>query len=262
MKKKDSFISKVLILLISVVILAGQAQAQVCDKPLVLGWEPWEPYQYVNRRGDLVGLDVEMVTAIIENMGCKLSYKELPWKRHLNLLKKGSIDLASGASKTAEREEFAYFSAPYRVESAALFVKKGKSEAYKLTKLEDISAIGFKLGVTRGYYYGENYEKLSSDEKFTAQLDEVHNDSFNYYKLQKDRIDGFLADVPSAIAGLKSEALLDTVERHPLKIYEDDIYVMFSKQSTSQEMVEAFNKSLQELKENGTYQQIMDTWLK
>ena len=77
----------------------------------------------------------------------------------------------------------------------------------------------------------------------------------------KGRIDGFLSDPLSGTAGLRKEGLLEKV-KILMQVYSDDIFVMFSKKSTSPEIVKAFNESLSELKKNGTYDQIINKYLK
>ena len=87
------------------------------------------------------------------------------------------------------------------------------------------------MGVTREYFYGDDYDQLSKVTAFKSLIQEVQSDSLNYSKLIKNRIDGFLADPVAAAAALKKEGLLDKIEVHPMPIYSNDIYVMLSKKS-------------------------------
>ena len=68
--------------------------------------------------------------------------------------------MAASASKTPEREEYALFSDPYRTESAVMYVRIEDAGKYNFDSLEDIIGTEFKLAVTRGYYYGEEFEEL------------------------------------------------------------------------------------------------------
>jgi len=230
------------------------------NRTLTLGWEPWRPYQYMDN-DKLTGLDVDLVRAIVEQAGCQIDFKKMPWKRHLVQVEKGKVDLAAGASKTPEREAYAYFTDPYRTESAVMYVRKGEAEKYQLDSLEDLVGSDFKLGVTRGYYYGEAYAEWIKKPEFKQQIDEVSKDSTNYKKLFKERIDGFLADPVSATASLRKEGLLDQVEML-FTVYSDDIFIMVSQASASNDDVTMLNESLATLKQNGTYQKILDNYLK
>ena len=41
----------------------------------VLGFDAWEPYQYADVGERVAGLDIELVAAVVEGMGCKLTYQ-------------------------------------------------------------------------------------------------------------------------------------------------------------------------------------------
>ncbi|MBF0118200.1 MAG: amino acid ABC transporter substrate-binding protein [Desulfobacterales bacterium] len=259
--KNQKLIFYQFIILAFITLFVSSAYSEPIRK-LTMGWEPWDPYQYEDEKKEVKGLDIELIDAIVKNMHCELVLKQMPWKRELNEVKDGNIDLAAGASKTPEREEFAYFSAPYRTESAVMFVRKGEANKYNFLKLEDIMESSFSLGVVNGYYYGEKYTELIKNSNFNKKLDIVANDSFNFKKLMVNRIDGFLVDKISGIARLRKEGILDKVEMHSLPIYSSEICVMFSKKSTKPEEVTAFNKSLDELKANGTYDKILNKYLR
>lgn len=69
------------------------------------------------------GLDVELVQALTKSMNCKLSVVQGSWLELLSMLREGDIDFVLGASKTEDRESFAYFSEPYRQERFQLYVR-------------------------------------------------------------------------------------------------------------------------------------------
>lgn len=61
--------------------LAGPVHAGKCH--FSVGWEPWKPYQFRNADGELEGLDVEVVRAVVERLDCSLEYHQPPWYRRL-----------------------------------------------------------------------------------------------------------------------------------------------------------------------------------
>ena len=77
---------------------------------LTMGWDPWEPYHYMDPKGNLQGLDVELVRAIAAEAGCSVSFERDNWASLLGRIRNGEIDLISGATRTPEREKFALFS--------------------------------------------------------------------------------------------------------------------------------------------------------
>lgn len=247
--------------LCAVSILLSTSLNHAVAQELTLGWTDWQPYLYKDSNQVVTGLDIELMQAIFENIGYKITLVELPWKRHLNNVEQGRTDLAASASKTPEREQYAFFSDPYRTESAVMYIRKEDVGKYEFDSLRGIIGTDFTLAVTRGYYYGEEYEELKNDPEFKKRIREVNDDQFAQRQLVRERVDGFLEDPIAATIELRDEGLLEKVSVH-MPIYADDIYVMFSKKSTTSDMVKAFNKSLAELRANGVYDQIIDKYLK
>jgi polar amino acid transport system substrate-binding protein len=91
---------------------------------------------------------------------------------------------------------------------------------------------------------------------------EVSNDQVNYVKLIKKRIDGFLADPYVTNLGVTREGFLDKIERHPLPIFSTDVFIIFSKKSKLLNIVKDFNEGIKKVKQNGTYSQIINKYLK
>ncbi|GAK54741.1 ABC-type amino acid transport/signal transduction systems, periplasmic component/domain [Candidatus Moduliflexus flocculans] len=232
--------------------ITAQEQCQV-----KIAWEPWYPFQYQNANGKYTGIDIDIITAILEKMGCQYEFLEAPWARAIKETQLGRIHLLMGASKTPEREAFAYFSTPYRQESFALFVRKGDAVKYQFTSLRDMLSVPFRLGVTRGYYYGEEFAELSATPEFQAMLDEMTQDHLHYAKLIAHRIDGFLAEPMVSMIELRKKGLSDQVEMHPFRLVSNDISAMFSKQIISPEFVQTFNRYLAELQTDGTFDAIL-----
>ncbi len=256
-------IRKISILLFGagLIIISTLPSAWATDE-FVMGWESWEPFQYKNGQGEITGLDIDLISAIMGNIDMKTSFKEMPWKRHLTLLEGGSVHIAAGASKTSEREAYAHFSDPYRTEAMVLYIRKGESKNYADFKtLDQLPQVNFTIGVVNGYYYGENYAELIKDAAFKAKTEAVNKNELNIKKVVGGRIDGFLMDPAVATARLKEMNLLDKLEIFPVEIYEDEVHVMFSKKSTDPSVVAAFNESLKTLKANGSYLKIMNKYI-
>jgi len=222
------------------------------------GWEPWPPFQYVDiKTGEPTGFDIELISAIFNKMLCKPKFIVIHWDAHLLRLKDGSLDFAQGASYSAEREEYAYFSEPYRSETVNLYVLKGRSNKYKFKSLADIKGSSFRLGVTSGYYYGREYSELIKNPMFKKHVNETNVDLAHSKMLVLDRIDGFLMDNIAAHKIITAKNLWDKIEIHPMKVYSCGIHVMFSKKSVQHEIVEAFNNELSQFKESGEYKKIL-----
>lgn len=232
-----------------------------CSRPLKVGWEHWPPYQYVDKDRELIGLDVELLLAVAEEANCTIHFFELPWKRHLRQIEHGDIDLAMGASYDAARAEYAYFSEPIRKERVSLITLKENAEKHQISSLADIRDKNLNLGVTLGYYYGEEFKSLMLEPDFKARVDELHTDQLNFIKLFRDRLDAMLVDpvsIPDQLANLQESKAVAVL----FDVYSADVHLMFSKSSLDQKTVEHFNKALGRVKASGTYDKIMDRYLK
>mgnify|MGYP000229219900 CR=1 FL=1 len=228
---------------------------------LKMGWEPWEPYQFLNKDKQLTGLDIELIGAVVKEMGCKIQFKQKPWKRLLVEAKNGSMDIVAGASKTEERQKWAYFTDIYREETRVLFTLNGTSKQYPFKLLKDFIGTGFIIGVNRGAFNGDEFDQLMQKKDFKKMIQVVSKESQNHDKLIAKRIDGYIGDAISGINLLHKKNIYNKIEIHPVKINSSGIYVMFSKKSTTLDLVKRFNDSLNRLKKNGVYDIILKTYL-
>lgn len=240
---------------------ASQKQPKPEPKPITcqlnMGWDPWEPYQYLTPEDEVKGLEIELVSAMAKEAGCKLSFVQKNWMNLLNGIRNGSIDILGGASKTPSREKFAIFSDEYRQESFVLYVRKNESENYLGKTLREILEGNFKVGVTENYIYGDMVTNLQDSEAFKSKFVSVPTSEVNFYNLVQNQIDGFLEDPFVAGYTIKRKGLQGQIEAHPIKIHSGDVALMFSKKSVKPETVKAFNKALHKLKQNGEYQKIL-----
>jgi len=225
-----------------------------------IGWEPWMPYQFINEQRQLTGLDVELVKAIVQEMKSTFKYTKLPWLRQLAYVKQGTIDMVAGASKTPERQEYAFFSNFYRDESNVVFVLKGTAKKYPFKHLLDIKNTKFQLGITSGYHYGDAFAELLKDPEFKKHIQGVPTDYINIKKTLRNRVNGFIGDIYAGIAMLKKEGVRDRFEIHPFPVSSAKIHVMFSKKSCTQKVVDRFNKALKKLQDNGHLKNIINKY--
>lgn len=245
---------------LSAIFLMYSALSFADHGDLLVGWELWYPYQYHNKQGQLVGLDIDSFNAIAKHAGVKTHFIETPWKRHLHLVKHGRIDIAFGASYSEEREEYAYFTKPYRYEKVNLFVKKGSKNKIKLATLSDLKTSPYMIGVEGGYFYGNNYQELIKDLDFQDNINEVVDIEQNVTMLLDGHIDGFLVDPLTMRAFIQKYKMVDEFEVHDLEIYQDTIHIMLSKKSMSKEMLVSFNKAIDELTASGELEKIINNW--
>lgn len=228
---------------------------------LSVGWEPYGARIYVDAGGNVTGSDIELMRTLAREIGCTVTFKRLPWTRHLLELQAGHIDVATSVRWTAERAAFGWFSDVYRHDEMALYVLRGTVEKHPLAELAALPKAGFKLGVIGGYYYGPEFEALMADPAFARQVEVASDYATNLRKLIHGRIDGVLADdVTVVIVAAKALGLYERLEQHPLAIPGNVSHLLFSKKSVAPALVAAVNAHLASMQSDGRLQRILDQY--
>lgn len=255
-------ISRVLALLGATMLWPGMLLSSPASAActLNLGWEPYAPFQ-MEEGGVLSGVDVDLFMAAAQAAGCTATPKKVPWARLLEEIEAGKMDVAMGASISAERQAYANFSDAYRKDEFVLFVPTGKAVALGDEGLAGIIGKPFKLGTVRDYEYGEAFTTLMKNEAFAKAVDESADTQLNLRKLAKGRLDGLLENRFVALAKAKEEGITGKIEAHPRPVSSDDVYFMFGKKSVDPAVVAAVNDALRKMKADGREGQILAKYL-
>ncbi|MBP8226739.1 MAG: amino acid ABC transporter substrate-binding protein [Pararheinheimera sp.] len=232
--------------------LPSEPKAAPCQ--LKLGFESWEPYQYVGLEQQASGLDIEIIQAIAGSMNCTLVLQHGTWQELLGQFRQGQLDVLLGASKTPAREEFALFSEPYRAEQFQLFVRKDDASKYNFGSVAEMVAAKHKVGLISDYYYGEQISALYDDDQMRPQFVESTMSEQNIAMLLDDQVEAVLEDSFVGAAIIRRKGLEQQIQPHQVKLPETPIYVMFSKSTVQPELVSSFNEALRQLKDSGDYQ--------
>lgn len=211
---------------------SGLALGQDCR--LRVGWEEWYPLIH-ERDGQLTGSEFVLLNALAKHANCQLEFIELPWIRALKSLQSGGIDLLYGASKTPERETFAQFSQPYRVEQMLLLTQREgppEAEPISLTRwLATPNASGKPrtLGVILGFYYGERIDPIVHAPEAQAQRLQVRWDQQLLKLLKAKRIDGYL--IEASIAPQLTQQNPQALQQHQVSEQTPEpMHLMFARQ--------------------------------
>ena len=235
-------------------------QKVVASCELILGWDPWEPYQYLTPDDQVKGLEIELIQSLARQVGCDVKFEQGEWVDLLESLQIGKIDMLGGASKTEAREVFAHFSIPYRHESFVLYLLTENMENYAEKSIYELMNEKFRLGVTEDYIYGDAISAIQDKETYQSQFVTVPITEVNYYNLVQGNIDGFLEDPFVAGYTIKRKGLSSKISASGIKVHSGDVSIMFSKVSITPERVEQFNAALDSIKDSGEYKKILDKY--
>ena len=207
------------------------------------------PYEMTTDDGGFEGIDVEVAEAIAEKLGLELVVDDMAFNNALLAVQNGESDIAMAAiTVKPDRLEVMDFSETYATGIQVVIVKEGSPIA-TIHDLAGAEKIGCQADTTGYDYcssdYGEDHV-IAYDTGALAVMD-----------LMAGTIDAVVIDNGPAEAyvaandGLK---ILDT------EYANEDYAIGFQKGNTA--LVEAVNAAIAELKADGTFQGIVDKYIK
>lgn len=229
----------------------------LCPKPLIVGWTGYPPFQINRHKNSPAGLEIELLHAIGNKIGCEFTYRETSAARQQWDLKQDIVDLVFSPQKTDKTAEYAYFSNPYRNMNIHLVVRKGEEAKYNLTSLEDLQNSSSVIGVKQGIYYGPEFEKLSTQEWFKSHIEYNVTSTMNIKKLAYGRLDVLFLEPVVQQELAKKLDVGSLISVHPFVLYNGPVYILFNKKSISPALIEAFNQALNAMEKNGEIQALM-----
>ena len=205
----------------------------------------YKPFNFTEGN-ELTGFDVEIGAAIAKKMGLEPNPVTSPWETITQSLLGNKFDAIIGSMAiTAERAERVSFSDPYYYSGGMIFVPAGNDDIKSVEDLE-----GKRIGVVAQSTYDTAAQKYTDDIKYYNSDVVALNDL-----TVKGRLDAVItADVVGfeAIAsGLEIKEVGD-----PLWIEQAAVAV----RKEDEKLLEDINAAIQEMVEDGTYEEISNKW--
>lgn len=230
-------------------MIAGAAQAQ--DRNLRVAFDiPYEPFEYRDENGELTGFEVELATAMCEELNANCEFVIQAWDGMIPGLLARKFDIImSSMSITPERAERVLFSEPYYITPGGWF----GPESFN-TDVTDMDAmkgktVGVQRGTTMDTYVTENMGGVVSIKRYTTAEDMVLD-------LEGQRLDAVFVDYPVGEQTiLNREGYKEVGESVKLG---EGVGVAMRKRDT--QLAEDINAALKKLKEDGTYDAIMEKY--
>jgi len=249
LQKKEVTVKRVLIsvLFISYLLLSIPATAQ----DMMILTEEYPPLSH-SKEGRLTGSSVEVVREILRRLNQPDKIEVLPWARAYNLLKTRPNVVLFSTTRIKEREDLFHWVGPLCIARNGFYRKKGS--AIRIDSLEDAKRVA-----SIATYKEDAREHLLKSWGF-ANLDSSKSAKSNLKKLMSGRVDLWFYDnlgMPSVAkqAGVDPEDL-----ELALAVDEVSLHIAISKQ-TSKATVIKWQKTLQSMKEDGTFYSISKKWL-
>jgi polar amino acid transport system substrate-binding protein len=213
----------------------------------------FKPFEYTDENSDFVGIDVDILAAIAEDQGFEYDLQVLGWDASIAACQAGQADgMIAGASITDERKESGWiFSDGYYDANQCMAV----ADDSDITGFEDLD--GKTVGVKTGTMSAEYAESLKDEYGFSITYFE--DSPTMYQAVVGGQVAACIDDTPIMACNIKESelpmVLVDDTGNEPAEYG----FAVFSEEN--QELVDMFNAGLKNIKENGTYDEIIETYL-
>ena len=211
------------------------------------------PYEFYEGEA-IVGIDAEIAAAIAEKLGLTLKIEDMEFDSIITAVNTGKADIGmAGMTVTPERQEEVNFTTSYATGVQAIVV----SENSPITSVDDLFAddAKFKIGVQRNTT-GDLYTTWDLEDAGKATIDRYSKGADAVMALKTGKVDCVVIDNEPAKAFV--------AENEGLKILETE-YIQEqyagAVAKTNTALLEAINKALQELIDDGTVQAIIEKYI-
>lgn len=231
-------------------LLAGAVQAADLGGAVIkVGSDTTSPpMEYIDEAtGQIVGFDVDVVTAICGKINCKAEFITTGWDGIFAALDQGQFDMvASGVSITDERQKVMDFTDPYIINSQAILIRV-EDEGLSVEHFQG----GKKLAAQANTTDAATAEEIAGKENVQAY------DTFNaaILALQNKDVDGVV--INGANAGAYEQEFAGTLIAGIKDLKADPLGLVFREGDAN---VAAFNEGLAAIKADGTLDQLIQKY--
>ena len=227
------------------------------DNKLIVGYTIYEPMNYLDADGNLVGFDTELAKAVAEKLGMEIEFQEIEWKNKYLELDSGKINcIWNGFTSNCadddgiQRSDKVDFSYAYMNNEQCVVVKKSN-----LDSLNTKEALADKKGSAEDGSAGEGVVKefLDSENTYVGKDSQMAT----FTELLAGTVDFVVVDktLAKTIVGQGDYSDLAIVEDIEI---ESELYsIGFKKDS---ELTEKVNGALKELAEDGTLAKLAEKY--
>ena len=121
----------------------------------------YPPFAVVKNDGTPDGFTVDLIKAVAEAMGLKMTIKVGPWEDLKTDFKRGRLDLLINMAYSKEADAFADFAVPHVVTNGGLFVRKGDTRIASIRDLPGKSILALRGDIMHEYAVRQGWGQLT-----------------------------------------------------------------------------------------------------
>lgn len=215
------------------------------------------PPAFILENGQWHGLSPQMVELWLAKTGCQAHYRSLPFKRALNYLSAGKIDVMFHLSKNKAREQDYYFIGPMAYEELIMFTLNNTE--VNIDSLADVATIKEPIATLRGIFYGKEFNDLvNNDVAFKKRVIAVDHVNQLAAMLERKRIIGFLFNSFYGRTHEQVTRQLKGVDNRIILLSKSPVYFALSKKSISLMQYEQLKLAFEQVKTHPKVRKILE----
>lgn len=215
---------------------------------LIVGTDAtYAPMELMDEKGNIVGIDIDIVKAIAEAGGFEVEFKNYGWEPLFPAVNGGEVDFAvSSITITDERKDSYDFSDPYFVANQLILVPEDST----ISKFEDLKDKKISVQInTTGHtvakgLLGNTSSKIVATESMPLAISEMINGNADAAIGDNAVVIDFKANNP--------KVKVKTIEDDS---FEKEYYGLMVKKG-NKEIIDMLNKGIKIIKENGKLKEI------
>lgn len=207
------------------------------------------PYNFIDN-GRVVGLDAEIVAAVVKQAGAEVDFEPQPWSRVQDMLARGEVDAAFQFVGRPDRFEKYFMIGPHRMGHTVFAARSGSN-----IPVQDVNALrGYRIGAIRGYTYGPAFDQATQLTKDTTAGDNLQL----VRMLAAGRVDLIIGDREALMHFARQAGLHAQMQVLQPVLSEVPRYIAVPRSKPA--IAARLEKALAELRRNGGLEQILKRW--
>ncbi|PTQ56792.1 MAG: Histidine-binding protein precursor (HBP) [Candidatus Carbobacillus altaicus] len=227
---------------------ATEKGAATKEKIVVGSDAAYAPFEYIDTKGEIAGLDIELIKKMAELGEFEIEIRNLPWDTLFQEVKNGGVDVAiSSITITEERMQTYDFTEPYFVANQLVLVKED-SPIHTFQDLKNAKYVGVQ-NATTGHYVvqellGKTSPKIKSYESTPLAIQDMVNGGSDAVVADNAVVLEYIKNNPN----VKFRSFDDPS-------FEKEYYGLMVKKG-NQKVLDLLNSALQKAKEEGVIKHI------
>jgi len=224
---------------------------QAAGKTYTVGTDTtFAPFEFEDEKGTRTGIDYQILNAIADKMGFKVTWNVLGFDAAVAALESGQVDAVMAGMSITEKRQLKYdFSNSYYDSTEAVAVAADS----KIASLDDLK--GQTVAVKKGTTGAQYAESIATD--YNLQIVYVKDSATMYTYVTSGQATACFEDYPIvqyeiSRGNVKCKVINQSTVSYP--------YGFATLKGKNPELIAAFNEGLKEMKADGSYDKILATY--